>query len=66
MTDIVAAIAPIFCLIILGTVLRTLNFPGEAFWPLSARLAMLRDTRLHRKGRINQATLWLAAALGKL
>ncbi|MCB0194378.1 MAG: AEC family transporter [Anaerolineae bacterium] len=38
MTDIVAAIAPIFCLIILGTVLRTLNFPGEAFWPLSARL----------------------------
>lgn len=34
--------------------------------PLPARLALLRDTGLHRKGRVNQATLWLAAALGKL
>lgn len=38
MTDILAALVPIFCLIILGTSLRHLNFPGEAFWPLSARL----------------------------
>ncbi|MCB0208181.1 MAG: AEC family transporter [Anaerolineae bacterium] len=38
MVDILTAIAPIFCLIMLGTVLRMLNFPGDAFWPLSARL----------------------------
>jgi len=34
--------------------------------PLQARLAMLRHTRLHRKGAVNQASLWLAAALNKL
>ncbi len=34
--------------------------------PLLARLAMLRQTRLHRKGAVNQASLWLAAALNKL
>lgn len=34
--------------------------------PLAARLALLRETGLHRKGRLNQTSLWLAAALGKL
>jgi len=34
--------------------------------PLLARLLMLRHTRLHRKGAVNQASLWLAAALNKL
>jgi len=34
--------------------------------PLTARLAMLRQTRLHRKGALNQASLWLAAVLNKL
>lgn len=34
--------------------------------PLPARLAMLRATGLHRKGRINQAVLWLTAALNRL
>ncbi|HRV96608.1 MAG TPA: AEC family transporter [Anaerolineae bacterium] len=38
MIDILAALVPIFCVIILGTLLRYLNFPGDAFWPLSARL----------------------------
>lgn len=38
MADILAALVPIFCLILLGTGLRYLNFPGDAFWPLSARL----------------------------
>lgn len=38
MTDILAALVPVFCMIILGYLLRYLNFPGEAFWPLSARL----------------------------
>ncbi|UWQ93491.1 glycosyltransferase (plasmid) [Rhodobacteraceae bacterium M382] len=33
---------------------------------LPARLAMLRSTRLRRKGGLNQATLWVAAVLGKL
>jgi len=27
---------------------------------------MLRSTRLRRKGGLNQATLWVAAVLGKL
>ena len=42
------------------------RFARDRGGPLPVRLAMLRDTRLYRKGRINQATLWLAAALGKL
>lgn len=33
---------------------------------LRARLALLRETGLHRKGRINHATLWLAALLKRL
>ena len=36
------------------------------FGPVAARLALLRKTGLHRKGRLNQTSLWLAAALGKL
>lgn len=42
------------------------RFARDRHGPLGARLAMLRDTRLHRKGRVNQAVLWLAAVLGKL
>lgn len=34
--------------------------------PLHKRLAMLHATGLHRKGHVNQATLWLAAMLGKI
>lgn len=34
--------------------------------PLLRRLAMLRETGLHRKGGLNQAALWLAAALHRL
>ncbi len=33
---------------------------------LRDRLALLRETGLHRKGRINHATLWLAALLKRL
>lgn len=47
---------------------RTLlaRFAHDRHGPLSSRLALLRDTGLHRKGRLNQATLWLAAALKKI
>lgn len=34
--------------------------------PMRARLALLGQSGLHRKGRVNQATLWLAAMLRKL
>jgi len=34
--------------------------------PLMLRMRMLRQTGLRRKGRINQASLWLAALLNKL
>ena len=34
--------------------------------PLPRRLKMLRQTGLHRKGALNQASLWLAALLNKL
>ncbi|WOI35338.1 glycosyl transferase family 2 (plasmid) [Tritonibacter scottomollicae] len=34
--------------------------------PLVTRLNMLADTGLHRKGRSNQAALWIAAALRRL
>ena len=33
---------------------------------LFARLKMLRRTAMHRKGRLNQAGLWLAALLGRI
>lgn len=42
------------------------RFAQDRDGTLPARLSMLRSTRLHRKGHINQATLWLAAMLGKL
>lgn len=38
MGDILGALLPIFCLIILGYLFRYLNFPGDPFWPLAARV----------------------------
>jgi glycosyltransferase involved in cell wall biosynthesis len=42
------------------------HFARDRHRPLLTRLNMLRHTGLRRKGAINQATLWLAAALNKL
>ena len=42
------------------------RFARDRDGPLRDRLALLRQTGLHRKGRINQATLWLAALLKRL
>ncbi len=36
--QIIAALGPIFGLIMLGLVLKRSGFPGDAFWPLAARL----------------------------
>ncbi|QGY39048.1 AEC family transporter [Pseudodesulfovibrio cashew] len=38
MSPVVLAIAPIFGLILLGFVLRRVEFPGVGFWPVSERL----------------------------
>ena len=42
------------------------RFIRERQGPLRRRLNMLRQTGLHRKGALNQASLWLAALLNKL
>ncbi len=42
------------------------RFTEERKRSLIARLRMVNDTGLHRKGRVNQMSLWLAALLGKL
>lgn len=42
------------------------HFTAARSAPLPARLRMLRDTGLQRKGTANQMSLWLAALLGKL
>lgn len=36
--QIIAALGPIFGLIMLGVALKRTGFPGDAFWPLAARL----------------------------
>ncbi len=47
--------------------LETLTrFSADRHCPLPARLHMLRETGLYRKGTVNQMSLWLAALLGKL
>jgi hypothetical protein len=38
MSGVFAALAPIFLLIVAGAVMRRLEFPGAAFWPLLERL----------------------------
>ncbi|MEF2231438.1 MAG: AEC family transporter [Pseudodesulfovibrio sp.] len=38
MSPVMLAVAPIFALILLGLVLRRINFPGPDFWPVSERL----------------------------
>jgi len=38
MSPVTLAVAPIFALILLGLVLRRINFPGPDFWPVSERL----------------------------
>lgn len=38
MLEIIGALLPIFCLIIGGAVLKYYQFPGDAFWPLAARI----------------------------
>jgi hypothetical protein len=42
------------------------RFAKDRSASLPARLRMLHDTGLHRKGTVNQMSLWLAALLGKL
>lgn len=42
------------------------HFTAARCGTLPARLRMLRETGLHRKGAVNQVSLWLAAAMGKL
>lgn len=42
------------------------RFADDRKGHLPARLAMLRDTGLYRKGRANQAMLWAAALLNRL
>ncbi|WP_242521556.1 AEC family transporter [Motiliproteus sp. SC1-56] len=37
MSGILAALGPVFALVLLGYLLRTWNFPGQAFWPLAER-----------------------------
>jgi len=38
MSPIILAVAPIFGLILLGFILRRIEFPGPGFWPVSERL----------------------------
>jgi len=38
MLTILEAIFPVFSLIIIGTVFRRINFPGDMFWPLAEKL----------------------------
>ncbi|NJL34799.1 MAG: hypothetical protein HC893_14290 [Chloroflexaceae bacterium] len=38
MVQIIAALFPIFCLIMAGAVFKRYGFPGDAFWPLAARI----------------------------
>ena len=42
------------------------DFATHRHASLFARLKMLRRTAMHRKGRLNQAGLWLAALLGRI
>jgi glycosyltransferase involved in cell wall biosynthesis len=42
------------------------DFAQNRHAPLPTRLNMLRRTRLHRKGVLNQAGLWLAAILNRI
>lgn len=62
----IAALEPNMDLLTLDSRDILTHFIRDRQAPLRARLSMLRQTRLHRKGAINQASLWLAAALNKL
>ena len=42
------------------------DFAAHRHASLPARLKMLRRTGMHRKGKLNQAGLWLAALLGRI
>lgn len=38
MSPVILAVAPIFGLILIGFILRRMEFPGPGFWPVSERL----------------------------
>jgi glycosyltransferase involved in cell wall biosynthesis len=62
----IAALEPNIALLTPESQALLRRFIHQRHAPLMARLSMLRQTGLRRKGWLNQASLWLAAALNKL